>query len=127
MKPEQVVARLLSWGGVLGVALMVVGVAIHVESGHRTEPGGGGAAIGHVQDRVGPAASLAAMHRVLRQWPPDPLAVADVGIAVVLITPILGVGAAAAAFWVSGDYRYVLVAGAVLAVILTSIVVGRVA
>ena len=124
MKPERVVARLLSWGGMLGVALMVAGVATHVESPHRQSPGGDG--VSRVESRVGPPASLDAIHRALREWPPDPLGVADVGIAVILATPIVGVGAAAAAFWFGGDYRYVLVAGTVLAVILMSIAAGRV-
>ena len=53
------------------------------------------------------------------------MGVAYVGIAVVLITPILGVGAAAGAFWAEGDYRYAMVAALVLVIIAASIAIGR--
>jgi uncharacterized membrane protein len=106
MNVEDSVARVLLWGGLIGVLLMVSGVA--------------GQALGGPGSDMAATVSLSQICRGLSRRPWDPVAVTTLGIVVLILTPVVGVALATASFWWRGDRRYAAVAGIVLGALLTS-------
>jgi uncharacterized membrane protein len=119
---ERLVARVLMWGGLLSVSLVLGGLAVYALQG---QP--------HVRDVVrvvhsrqaGRAldvfTSLADVRRGLGQRPPDALAITALGLVCLLATPVAGVALAIRGFWHEGDRLYALIAAAVLAMLLVSV------
>jgi uncharacterized membrane protein len=119
---ERAVARVLLWGGLLSVSLMLLGLALYAGQGHS-----------HVREvmrvvqkrEAGHAAdvftSLAEVGRALRQRPPDALAIATLGLLCLLATPVVGVAVSAVWFWRERDRRYALISAVVLAMLLVSL------
>ena len=122
---ERVVARMLAWGGLLSVSLMLGGLVVYALQG---QP--------HVHDVLAVAhdrqagravdvfTSLNDVGRALRQRPPDGLAITTLGLVCLLVTPVAGVALAIPAFWREGDRQYALIAAVVLAMLLVSFVVA---
>jgi uncharacterized membrane protein len=119
---ERIVARTLTWGGLLSVSLILGGLvtyALHeAPAGARLDPS--------VRDQPGrgPAevfTSLADIRRALARRPPDALAIAALGLACLLATPVTAVGLAIPAFWREGDRRYAAIAAVVLGMLLVSL------
>jgi uncharacterized membrane protein len=118
---ERIVSRVLTWGGLLSVCLMLAGLAAFVLQGqpHVRE------IVRVVHNREAGRAldvftSLADVRRALSQHPPDPLGVTALGLVCLLATPVAGVALAIPAFWRAGDRQYALIAAAVLAMLLVS-------
>jgi len=123
MRVEMIVSRVLFWGGLVSIALMVLGVV-----GYAARATRGGEVVNFqrlVENREHARStevfvSLGAIGKGLRQRPIDPLAVAALGIVLLLLTPALGVMVAMAGFWAAGDRRYTVIAGIVLVELLVS-------
>jgi uncharacterized membrane protein len=116
---ERIAARVLWWGGLLSVALILGSLVAYVWQGqpHAQE------IVRAVQDRgAGPGpdvfATPAAIRQALAHRPPDPLGVIAVGLLCLLATPVVGVALVIPAFWREGDRTYALIAAAVLAMLL---------
>jgi len=119
---ERAVARVLLWGGLLSVSLMLLGLALYAGQGHSHVR----EVMRVVQNReAGRAAdvftSLAEVGRALRQRPPDALAIATLGLLCLLATPVAGVAVSAIRFWRERDRRYALISAVVLAMLLVSL------
>lgn len=122
-RAERLVAMVLFWGGLLGVALMAAGVIDHaIRNGIRgeivnMERVARNRERGQAADVV---TSLVAIRRGLSRSPVDPIAVAALGIVVLLFTPGIAIGVALAAFALEHDRRYVIIS----AVLLGALTVG---
>jgi uncharacterized membrane protein len=118
-------ARVLTAGGVLGVALMVVGVALTAAWGP-TGSRAGDAAPGAPADRAGHTiVSLAQAARALTHRPIDPAGLSALGTVALFLTPMVAVAFAGAAFYLDHDRRFAAVAGIVVAVLVLSLWLGR--
>jgi uncharacterized membrane protein len=122
---ERVVARLLAWGGLLSVSLMLGGLVVYVLQGQPHVHD----VLAAVRDRQAGGAvdvftSLGDLRRALRQRPLDGLALTTLGLVCLLVTPVAGVALAVPAFWREGDRQYALIAAAVLAMLLVSFAVA---
>jgi uncharacterized membrane protein len=124
-RAERWTSRVLLVGGVLGVALMVLGVlgsALWTEGGLR----------GLVADRAHADASRAhativSIHQIgiaLSHRPIDPLGFAMLGIVVLFVTPLAAVATAGVAFYLEGDGRFVTVSAVVAATLVLSLWFG---
>lgn len=122
---ERLVSRVLLWGGVLSISLMLGGLAVYAAQGqphlrdivrvvHNREAG----------RAVDVFTSLGDVARALRQRPPDPLAVTALGLVCLLATPVVGVALAIPGFWLEGDRQHALIAAAILAMLLVSFAVA---
>jgi uncharacterized membrane protein len=119
---ERVVARTLKWGGLLSVSLVLGGLAVYSLEGAPTVA----ALAPSLHGRPGPAevevfTSLADIRRGLAQHPPDALAIAALGLACLLATPVTAVALAIPAFWREGDRQYAAIAAVVLGMLLVSL------
>ena len=120
---EQVIAHTLLWGGLLSLALVLLGLAL--DAGH-------GGFAGHVLElhrAVRPSrqghlpevfVSLAEVRRGLAAHPVDPLAVIASGLVLLLMTPVLGVALAIPAFLAARNLRYAAISAIVLAMLVAS-------
>jgi len=116
---ERAVSRVLAWGGVLGLAFMLIGgVGYAVRSPE----------LGQAQSRLGQAhdhiAFPGAIRDGLRRWPVNPLAVETFGVFVLVLTPVAGLAVAVPCLWRTGDTRYAVIAAIVLAAVLLSFLLG---
>ena len=121
---ERVISRVLFWGGVLGISLMLFGLIGFAVRGHETlnvtrltEKREAGRA-------VGVFTSLPAVRRGLDTRPVDPLAVTAVGMLVLLVTPVVAVVAAIPTFIAAGDGRYAVIAALLAAILVGSLLFG---
>jgi uncharacterized membrane protein len=117
---EGMVARVLLWGGLSSIALMLLGLALH--AGH-------GGFHGHTLELHRPArlerdahlpgvfVSVTEVFDGLAARPIDPHAVIALGVVLLLMTPVLGVALAIPGFLAAGDLRYGTIAGIVLAML----------
>jgi uncharacterized membrane protein len=115
---EHLVARILLCGGLLGIGLVLLGLALY--AGH-------GGFRHHVLDLKRPAGQppgvFVSVRQVvdgLRSHPIDPLAVSALGLVLLMITPAVAVATAMPAFWWTGDRRYALIALVVLVMLALS-------
>ena len=100
------IAAVLRWGSYLSAGLILLGMVLVL-----TSP--------DVPLQVGPAIPFAQLGEQLAQR--NPYAVMQVGILLLLLTPVVRVGTAVVSFTVAGERRYALVSLVVLALILLSI------
>ena len=129
MRVEIIVSRVLFWGGLVSIVLMVLGVV-----GYAVRTTRDGDALNFqrlVENREHARStevfvSLHAIARGLRQRPIDPVAVGALGVVLLLLTPALGVMVAIAGFWAAGERRYTVIAGIVLVELLVSFLHGGV-
>lgn len=117
---ESLAARILFFGGVTAIALMVLGITGFVWTHGTSAAAAGGART--------PAAhviytSLAEVVRALGHWPVEPLAIVAAGIVVLLATPIASVIAVFSVFAGSGDRRYAAIAAVLIVALLISLLV----
>jgi uncharacterized membrane protein len=127
MTVERVVSGVLFWGGVLGIALMLVGLlGVVARAGlHGTtwDPG-------EVMDQRGAGhaahvfTSVAQVGEGLRRRPIDPLAIAAVGVLVLLATPIAATATAIPAFLLAGERSYAAIAALLVSALAASLLVG---
>jgi len=129
MRVEIIVSRVLFWGGLVSIVLMVLGVV-----GYAVRTTRDGDVLNFqrlVENREHARStevfvSLDAIARGLRQRPIDPVAVGALGVVLLLLTPALGVMVAIAGFWAAGERRYTVIAGIVLVELLVSFLLGGV-
>lgn len=123
LQVEGLVARVLLWGGLLSIALVVVGLGLYVGHGgfqahvldlHR--------AVRTERHAHSPEVfvSLAEVFRGLATRPIDPLAVIALGLVLLLMTPVLGAALSIPGFLTVGDRRY----AAIATIVLTMLVLG---
>jgi uncharacterized membrane protein len=122
---ERMVARVLLWGGLVSVSVMLLGLAIYAVQGQSR----GREALRVVQSRqdgrpVGVFTSLTEIRRGLDQRPPDALAITAVGLLCLLGTPVAGVVVAIISFQRHRDLRYTLISAIVLAMLLVSLLLA---
>jgi uncharacterized membrane protein len=120
---ERAVARVLLWGGLVSVSLMLIGLCAYAaqDEPHAWERG----RIVQKRQADGTAhvfTSLADVSRGLSQRPPDGLAIATLGLLCLLATPIAGVAVASVYFWLERDLPYALIGAVLLAMLLVSLV-----
>jgi uncharacterized membrane protein len=124
---EWVIAQILLWGGILGGLLVVLGLILLAGHGGFERP------VLEVHRLIRPGradhppevfVSVPEVLRGLRARPVDPLAVIALGLVLLLITPVVSVAAAIPAFLGEGDRRYAAIAGVVLSLLLTSLLLA---
>jgi len=124
---ERVIAHVLLWGGLLGGLLVVLGLILFAGHGGFQRP------VLEVQRLIRPGradhspevfVSVPEVLRGLRARAVDPLAVIALGLVLLLITPVVSVAAAIPAFLGEGDRRYAAIAGVVLSLLLTSLLLA---
>jgi uncharacterized membrane protein len=120
---QGLVARVLFWGGLLSIALVMAGLVLYAARG-----GFHGHTLRLDRDPAATApgnfSSVGQVLAGLRTRPVDPLAVSALGLVLLLMTPVLGVATAVPAFLASGDRRYAAIAAAVFTMLVASIVLA---
>ncbi len=123
MSVERLVARTLMVGGLVGVALILLGGGLYAAHGgfhqhplHLTRPAG--------PAPPGVFISVRQVVNGIRARPIDPLAVTALGILALLGTPIFAVTLAIPAFLLAGDRQYATIAAFVLTLLLVSLAVA---
>jgi len=106
-KGEKAIALVLRYGALVSTLIMALGIAVTLLRG----PAGSLAA----SHRLRPALLLSQLMRL------DAAAVTEVGVLLLLLTPIVRIVAAVVTFAIERDTRYVLISLGVLAVISLSI------
>ena len=117
---EALAARILFFGGVAAIVLMLFGITGFIWS-HGFSAAG--SARGTTPDAHVIYTSLADVGRALTHVPVEPLAVVAAGIVVLLATPIVSVVAVFAVFAGSGDRRYAVIGAVLIVALLTSLLV----
>jgi uncharacterized membrane protein len=110
-RAERWTARVLAVGGLVGVALMVVGVMLSsIPSAHPT---------------TSTIVTVGQIARALTRRPIDPAGLSALGIIALFLTPMVAVVCAGAAFYLDRDRRFAVVCGIVVAVLFLSLWLGR--
>ena len=119
---EALIARLLFWGGLVSIALVVLGLGLYAVHGgfHAHTPLPQRIAVTASAHGPGVFVSIPEVVHGLRADPPDPLAVITLGLVLLLMTPVLGVAVAIPGFLVAADRRYAAVATIVFAMLVLS-------
>ena len=120
LQVEGLVARVLFWGGLISIALVVLGLGLYAGHGgfhaHRLD----------LHRAVRPErhahvpevfVSLTEVFRGLAARPIDPVAIIALGLVLLLVTPVLGVALAIPGFLAVGDRRHAAIAATVLAML----------
>jgi uncharacterized membrane protein len=124
---ERIVSRLLWWGGVASVTLMLIGL---VGYGARVGIGSEGFDVPRaIESREAgrPPTVFTSLPQVLdglHRWPMDPLAVAAMGLLTLLATPVAAVVVAVPVFLADGDRRYALIAALLAVALIGSLLIG---
>ena len=119
-------SRILWWGGVASIALMLIGLA-----GYAVQVGIGARAFSPAtieRGQAGPPPHVFTSVRQvldgLRRRPVDPLAVAAVGLLALACTPVAAVVVSIAVFLSEGDRRYALISALLAAALIGSLLMG---
>jgi uncharacterized membrane protein len=127
MAVERLVSRILWWGGVASLALMLIGLLGHAV---QVDVGTDRFEIIRGADRQRTAApphlftSVGQVVAGLRQRPVDPLAVATVGLLALLVTPVAAVVSAIPVYLSNGDRRYALITTFLAVALIGSLLLG---
>lgn len=126
-RAERVAARVLFWGGVVSVGIMLYGlVAAGLASRAGLDPTL--RALRSATRQHGQATdTVTTVHEVVRgltHRPVEPVAVAALGILSLLLTPIAAVAATIPAFLSEGDRRYAGISALLLLALVTSLWIG---
>ena len=122
---ERVVGRILFWGGLGSIAVLVLGMALYALTGGYST-GGGIAELRAVRQGRPPhvVVSLRELVPALVARPFDPVKVMTLGTVLLLVVPVAGVAAAIPAFAIVGDRRYAFIAAAVLGVLVIGFLIA---
>ncbi len=118
---DPVVSTVLRWGVLAAAALILAGVAFYVAAS-------GARAILFAPRGVPPGAEAnpTSLRVVLDELSPrQPAAVTDLGLLLLIVTPVVNVAIVLIAFVLERDWMYVGLAGFVLAMLMVGFVVGR--
>ena len=125
---EILVGRVLFWGGLLSILLILAGFGLHLlraGAGVNYDVVGevtGPSSAGH--HATGVFVSGAQIIQGLRSRPIDPLAIIALGLVTLLATPVLAVVLAVPAFAVIGDYRYLVICLIILGILAAGFLIG---
>lgn len=108
----QWVAATLRWGSYLSAAFLLAGVVWLLAEGDGDRP-----------IQIGPPMPLERLGEEF--WRGNPYAVMQVGVLLLLLTPLLRLAVAAVSFWMDNERRYALVSLAVLLMILLGVFLVR--
>lgn len=125
---ERLAARVLLWGGVLSIGLMLAGLIGYGVRGRIGHEAFDTRRLfqAHAQGRAANLfALLTGIRRGLARWPADPTALTALGMVILLVTPIVAVALALPAFARRGDGRYVIISAALLAALVLGLVFGN--
>jgi uncharacterized membrane protein len=117
---EALVARILLVGGLVGLALIALGLGVYAAHGgfhqHVLQ-------LGRSTGSAPPGVFMSVRQIVLalRHRPIDPLAVSALGLVVLMATPGTAVALAIPGFLAARDFRYATIAALVLAMLLVSL------
>ena len=115
------IGRVLRWGVLLSAALIVAGVALFVAHGGARavlfSPVGVPATAEH-----DPHSLRVVLDELL---PPQPAAVTDAGLLLLMVTPVVSVALSVAAFAARRDWLYVAISGFVFAMLMVGFAIGR--
>ena len=118
---EVTISAVLRWGAVLSAVIILLGIVLYVgQAGPRAvlfaprgvPPGA----------ETDPASLRAVLDAVI---PPQPAAVTDLGLLLLIVTPVLSVAVSAAEFARARDWMYVGFATFVLAMLMVGFALGR--
>ena len=121
---EHLVARVLLVGGLLGLALIALGLGLYAAHGGFH---GHVLALTRPPDAPPPPGVFLSLRQIvvgLRQRPMDPLALGALGLVVLMATPGVAVTLAIPGFLLAGDGRFALIAGLVLTMLLVSLLLA---
>ena len=104
-KAQNAIATVLRYGSMLSTLVMAVGVALAFFRGSAGSP----------------TADLAPGALLMKAFEFDPLGIAELGIFLLLLTPVARVVIAVVAFAIERDHKYALISSGVLLVVLASI------
>jgi uncharacterized membrane protein len=127
MAVERVVSRILWWGGVASIVLMLAGLvsyAVQVGVGSESFEIPRGLERGQATRPPHVFTSAAQVLDGLRRRPIDPLAVATVGLLALLATPVAAVVVAIPVFLSQGDRRYALISAFLAVALIGSLLLG---
>jgi uncharacterized membrane protein len=119
MTPDRfrtMVSLVLMAGVLTSAALIAIGFAAALVAGWQATPLGGAPSAAATTDFAGLTGRLATL---------EPLAISQLGLLVLLATPVARVAASVVGFLLEGDRLYAAITAAVLAVLLASIFVLR--
>jgi uncharacterized membrane protein len=126
-KLELLVGRILLWGGLLSMLVVLTGFALNLWKG---SPQGNEAIVrditGHALQGETPHVfvSGAQIIRGLRASPMDPLAIITLGLVVLLATPVASVMLAVPAFAAIRDYCYLVICLIILGILAAGFFIG---
>ena len=122
---EILISRVLFFGGVASIGVVLAGLLLYAAGG-----GARAQVVGLRQLREGrPAGVFVSVPDVVRglvRRPRDPLALVALGLALLMVTPLVGVAVAVAAFLSIRDYDYAVISAIVLAILVVSLFLGGV-
>ena len=109
---EVVISRILQAGVLLSAAVIGLGVLLWALTGH---------------SGYGPGDHPVGLPATLREAAAlRPLAVVQLGIGILVLTPVLRVAASVFWFWRERDWTYVIITAAVLAMLMASLALGAI-
>ena len=120
MGPRVLVSSMLRYGVLLASAVIVAGlVFLLIQVGPR-------AFLSMPKTSISESTDLTSIRAVVRELlPPEPEAVIEAGILLLIVTPVLTVGATAIAFAMERDWQYVAITTFVFAMLLLGFAIGR--
>lgn len=114
-KIEAIISAVLSYGVMLSFAFLLIGsVLLFVEGGQNIAL--------HLTGAATPLHPLTVVTGALQL---QPVSIIDLGLLILIAIPVVHVGVSVAAFLVESDYIYAVIAGFVLLVLLTSLILGQ--
>jgi len=118
---DKVLSYVLRWGVVLSAAIVLLGVALFIAHG-----GARGVLLASQVAPAGPDTDPRSPGTVLaRLVPPDPAAVTDLGLLLLLVTPVVSVAILVVAFALRRDWTYVAIAAFVFAMLMVGFAIGQ--
>jgi uncharacterized membrane protein len=102
---QNAIAAVLRYGSVISTLVMAAGVALAFARG----------------TGLAGAASLHTRELLIKAFEFDPIGITQLGLLLLLLTPVFRVVAAIAAFGIERDFKYVLISSGVLLIVLGSI------
>jgi len=120
MGPRMLVSSMLRYGVLLASAVIVGGlVFLLIQVGPR-------AFVSMPKTSISESTDLTSIRAVVRELlPPEPEAVIEAGILLLIVTPVLTVGATVIAFAMERDWLYVAITTFVFAMLLLGFALGR--
>ena len=117
---ELLISRVLFWGALISIAVAAAGLMMYLRNG-----GGGELQVQLRQQSVTPA-TFTSVGQIMSgiRGGANPLAFSALGLLILLLVPVVSVALLIPAFFKEGDYRYSIMAGMVLIILLSGLIFG---